>query len=270
MVQEGTVLGHKTSGRGIEVDKSKVEGIEKIPPPRDIKGIRRFLGHAGIYRRFIRNFSRIARPLTNLLQKYVRLKFDENCLNAFITLKRALLNALMIKPPDWSKPLELLCEANHESIGVGLCQRDGNELNIIHHASRTLNNAQINYPLIEKELFTVVFVCEKFRFYITDSKVRAYTDRLGLKEILEWTDVKPRMIRWTLLLQELDLQIIQRSEEQLEDRESVDKEILPHNISTVFIPPGTLCFCEDVSAILLDGVSKHLLPTICRGKGGTI
>ena len=181
MVQEGIVLGHKILGRGIEVDKSKVEAIEKIPPPRYFKGIRSFLGHAGFYRRFIRNFSKIARPLTNLLQKDVRFKFDENCLNAFNILKQVLLKAPMIQPPDWKKPFDLLCEANHESVGVTLCQQDGDELNIIHHASRTLNDAQINYRLIEKEFFAVVFACEKFRSYITDSKVRVYTDRKGLK-----------------------------------------------------------------------------------------
>ena len=115
-----------------------------------------------------------------------------------------------------------------------------------------------------------MFACEKLRSYITDSKVRVYTDCMGLKEILKRIDVKPRMIRSILLLQEFDLQIIQRSEEQLEDRESVDEEKLPRNISTVFIPPCTFSLCEDVSPILCDGASKHLLPTIYRGKGGTI
>ena len=96
MVQEGIVLGHKISGIGTKVEKLKVEAIEKIPPPRDIKGIRSFLGHAGFYRKFIRNFFKIARPLTNLLQKYVCFKFDENYLIAFNILKQALLKAPMI------------------------------------------------------------------------------------------------------------------------------------------------------------------------------
>jgi hypothetical protein len=87
----------------------------------------------------------------------------------------------------------------------------------MHHASQTLNDAQINYPLVEKVFFAVVFACKKFRSYIIDSKVRVYTDRMGLKEILERTDIIPRMIRWILLLQEFDLQIIQRIEEQLEE-----------------------------------------------------
>jgi hypothetical protein len=138
------VLGHKISGNGIEVGKSKVEATEKIPPPWDVTNIRKFLCHAGFYRRFIRNFSKIARSLTNLLQKNARLKFDERCLIAFNILKQSLLKAPMIKPPDWRKPFELLCEASNESVGVDSCQRDGDELNIIHHTSRILNNAQIN------------------------------------------------------------------------------------------------------------------------------
>jgi hypothetical protein len=159
-----------------------------------------------------------------LLQKDVRFTFDENFLIDLNSLKQALLKAPKIKPPNRRKPFELLCEANHESIRVALCQRDGVALSIIHHASRTLNNAQINYHLVEKEFFAVVFACEKFRSYITDSKVRVYTDRKGLKEILQRTDVKPRMICWILLLQEFNLQIIQRSDEQHEDQESSDEK----------------------------------------------
>jgi hypothetical protein len=93
---------------------------------------------------------------------------------------------------------------------------------------------------------------------------------MGLEEILERTYVKPRMIWWILFLQEFDLQIIQRSEERLGDRKFVDREVLPCNISAVFVPPGTLGFCEDISHILCDGVSKHLLPTIYGRRGETI
>jgi hypothetical protein len=117
-----------------------------------------------------------------LLQKDVRFKFDENCLIYFNILKQALFKDPVIKRPDWRKPFELLCEANHESIDVSLCQRDGGELNIIHRASRTLNNVQLNYPMVEKN------------YCITDSKVGVYIDRKGLKDILERIYIKPRMI----------------------------------------------------------------------------
>jgi hypothetical protein len=88
MVTEGIVLGHKISERGIEVDKAKVEAIEKMPCPRDVKVIRSILGHAGFYRRFIKDFSKISKPLTNLLQKDVPFVFDDDCKELLKPLRR--------------------------------------------------------------------------------------------------------------------------------------------------------------------------------------
>ena len=96
MVNEGIVLFHKISGRGIEVDQPKVDATEKMPCPKDIEGIRRFLGHAGFYRRFIKDFSKISRPLANLLQKDVPYVFDDDCVEAFETLKKALISAPIV------------------------------------------------------------------------------------------------------------------------------------------------------------------------------
>jgi hypothetical protein len=87
MVRQGIVLGHVISERGIEVDKAKVETIEQLPPPMDVKSLRSFLGHAGLYRRFIKDFLKITKPLTHLLQQDVAFDFDEKCLAAFRTLK---------------------------------------------------------------------------------------------------------------------------------------------------------------------------------------
>jgi len=100
MIQEGIVLGHKVSERGIKVDKAKIEVIEKLPPPTNVKGIRSFLGHAGYYRRFIKNFSQIARPLTSLLAKDAPFIFSDECYESFQTLKKALISAPIIQPPD--------------------------------------------------------------------------------------------------------------------------------------------------------------------------
>jgi hypothetical protein len=88
MVREGIVLGHLVSERGIEVDRAKIEVIENLPPPTNIKGVRSFLGHAGFYRRFIKDFSHIARPLTNLLAKDAPFEFDDKCLDGFIFLRK--------------------------------------------------------------------------------------------------------------------------------------------------------------------------------------
>jgi hypothetical protein len=102
MVNQGIVLGHVISERGIEVDKAKVETVEQLPPLTDVKSLRSFLGHVGFYRRFNKDFSKITKPLTHLLQKDVAFDFDEKCLAAFWTLKRALVSAPIIQPPDWS------------------------------------------------------------------------------------------------------------------------------------------------------------------------
>ena len=107
MVREGIVLGHLMSEQGIEVDKAKIEVIEQLPPPVNIRRICSFLGHAGFYRRFIKDFSYIARPLTNLLAKDVPFEFDNACLKSFNILKKALISAPIIQSPDWSLPFEL-------------------------------------------------------------------------------------------------------------------------------------------------------------------
>jgi hypothetical protein len=122
MVKQEIVLGHVISERGIEVDKAKVEAVEKLPPPTNIKSLRSFLGHAGFYRRFIKDFSKIRKSLTNLLQKDVPFNFNEKCLSAFRTLKRALITAPIIQPTDWSQPFEIMCDASDYAVGAVLGQ----------------------------------------------------------------------------------------------------------------------------------------------------
>jgi hypothetical protein len=118
MVNEGIVLGHKISERGIEVDRAKVEAIEKMPCPRDVKGIHSIIGHAGFYRRFIKDFSKILKHLTNLLQKDVPFVFDDDCKEAFKTLKKALTTAPIVQPPDWNFPFENMCDASDFAVGA--------------------------------------------------------------------------------------------------------------------------------------------------------
>ncbi|XP_060216641.1 uncharacterized protein LOC132644100 [Lycium barbarum] len=91
MVREGIVLRHKISSKGIEVDKAKIEAIERLPPPVSVRGVRSFLGYAGFHRRFIKDFSKVANPLCNLLEKDVKFVFNEACLTAFEQLKRRLV-----------------------------------------------------------------------------------------------------------------------------------------------------------------------------------
>ena len=150
MVQEGIVLGHRISQKGIEVDKAKIETIEKLPPPTTVKGIRSFLGHAGFYRRFIKDFSKIAKPLCNLLEKDVPFNFNKQCHEAFEILKQKLVSAPIIVAPDWTLPFEVMCDASDFAVGAVLGQRIEKIFHTIYYSSRTLNEAQLNYTTTEK------------------------------------------------------------------------------------------------------------------------
>ena len=141
MVQEGIVLGHRISARGIGVDRAKIEAIEKLPPPSSVKGIISFLGHAGFYRRFIKDFSQIAKPLSNLPVQGIPFEFDSQCLHAFSVLKDKLVSAPIVVAPDWSFPFELMCDASDFAIGAVLGQKREKIFQVIYYASRTLNDA---------------------------------------------------------------------------------------------------------------------------------
>jgi hypothetical protein len=117
MVKQGIVLRHVISEREIEEDKAKVETVEQLPPPTDVNSLRSFLGHARFYRRFIKDLSKITKPLTQPLQKDVDFDFDEKCLAAFWTLKNALVSAPIIQPPDWRQPFKIMCDASDYAVG---------------------------------------------------------------------------------------------------------------------------------------------------------
>ncbi|GJV79958.1 reverse transcriptase domain-containing protein [Tanacetum coccineum] len=120
MVKEGIVLGHKISKSGIDVDKAKVDVIAKLPHPTSVKGIRSFLGHAGFYRRFIQDFSKIARPMTHLLEKDTLFIFSKECIESFNILKKKLTEAPILVSPDWDLPFEIMCDARDYAVGAVL------------------------------------------------------------------------------------------------------------------------------------------------------
>nr|GEU59405.1 reverse transcriptase domain-containing protein [Tanacetum cinerariifolium] len=156
MVKEGTVLGHKISKQRIEVDKAKVVVISKLPHPTTVKGIRSFLGHAGLYRRFIKDFSKIARPMTRLLEKDTPFIFSQEYVDVFQTLKRKLSEAPIFIAPDWDIPFELMCDASDFAIGAVLGQRQDKHFKPIHYASKTMTKAESKYTTTEKEMLAVL------------------------------------------------------------------------------------------------------------------
>ncbi|GJW51938.1 reverse transcriptase domain-containing protein [Tanacetum coccineum] len=208
MVKEGIVLGHKISKKGIEVDKAKIDVISKLPHPTTVKGIQSFLGHAGFYRRFIKDFSKISRPMTHLLEKNTPFIFSEDCILAFQTLKKKLTEAPILIAPNWDQPFEIMCDASDYAIGAVLGQRIEKHFRPIHYASKTMTEAESNYTTTEKEMLAVVYAFEKFRSYLIMNKSVVYTDHSALKYLFNKKDAKARLLRWVLLLQEFDFLVI--------------------------------------------------------------
>ena len=123
MVQQRIVLGHIISKQDIEVDKAKVELIVKLPSLTNVKGVRQFLGHAGFYRRFIKDFSKLARPFCELLVKDAKFIWDDRCQRSFEELKLFLTIAPIVRAPNWQLPFEVMCDASDFAIGAVLGQK---------------------------------------------------------------------------------------------------------------------------------------------------
>nr|GEU81000.1 reverse transcriptase domain-containing protein [Tanacetum cinerariifolium] len=198
MVLEGIVLGHKISKVTMEVDRAEIETISKLPPPTLVKAIRSFLGHEGSYRRLIKYYSKIARPMTQLLEKDAHFVFTNTILNGFNVLKHELTRAPIMAAPTSRLPFQLMCDASDYVLGAMLAQRRKNHFQPIYYARKTMTNAQENYTTIEKELLAVVSF-DKFRSYLVLQTI-VYTDHAALKYLFAKQDAKPRLIRWILLL----------------------------------------------------------------------
>ncbi|GJV26773.1 reverse transcriptase domain-containing protein [Tanacetum coccineum] len=168
MVKEGIVLGHKISKPGIEVDRAKVDVIAKLPHPTTVKGVRSFLGKETSF-----FFSKIARPMTHLLEKETSFFFSKECIESFNTLKRKLTEAPILIAPDWDLPFELMCDASDFAIGAILGQQKNKHFQRINYANKTMTEAQAHYTTTKKELLAVVYAFEKFQSYLPRQKRKA-------------------------------------------------------------------------------------------------
>lgn len=203
-------LGHILSSDGIATDPKKIKAVQDWPVLQNAKDVLSFLGLANFYRRFVKNFSQIAAPLTALTGKDVPFKWEQAEQDSFDSLKRALTSAPILALPDFSKPFLVRCDASNYAIGQVLCQGSGKEERVIAYESRKLSPAELKYEIHDKELLSVIHALKKWRHYLYGARQRIETDNWATKFIQTKPVLNKRQASWLDLLQEFDLDIVHR------------------------------------------------------------
>jgi hypothetical protein len=198
-------LGHVVFDEGISVDPKKVKAIADWPTPKDKTEVRSFLGLASYYRRFVKGFSKIAAPMTNLLKgKSNVIDWTPECESSFQNLKYVLTQTPVLTIMDPLKGDIILCtDASDLAIGAVLMQ----DKKIIAYESRKLNSAELNYPVHEKELLAVIHSLKVWRHYLLGVRFKIQTDHESLRYLSTQPHLSRRQCRWMELLQEYDFDI---------------------------------------------------------------
>ena len=203
-------LGYLVDRHGLRTDPDKVKVILNYPTPKKPKDIKVFLGMAGWYRRFIKDFSKIARPLCKLTSKNTKFQWSEEAENSFTELKSALVSAPILKSPDFTKQFSIHTDASAYAIGAVLTQDHDGFDHPIAYLSRSLTKNEINYSTTERELLAVIFALEQFQRYIGGQKCNIITDHASLQWFYKLQNHSGRLARWSMRLSQYNFNIIHR------------------------------------------------------------
>jgi hypothetical protein len=196
-------LGHILTAEGIEVDPSKVEAVSKWKQPSNVNEVRSFLGMAGYYRRFIKGFSSIARPMTELLKKDNKFVWTPKCEESFQIIKKKLTTAPVLTLPDIHQSFVIFCDASRQGLGCVLMQNE----KVIAYASRLLKLHEQNFPTHDLELAAIVHAQKIWRHYLIGNKCHIFTDHKSLKYIFTQPDLNLHQRRWLELIKDYDIEI---------------------------------------------------------------
>ncbi|WRX26670.1 Reverse transcriptase domain - like 10 [Theobroma cacao] len=197
-------LGHVVSKDGIQVDSKKIEAVEKWPRLTSVTEIRSFVGLAGYYRRFVKDFSKIVAPLTKLTCKDTKFEWSDACENSFEKLKACLTTALVLSLPQGTGGYTVFCDASRVGLGCVLMQHG----KVIAYASRQLNRHEQNYPIHDLETAAIAFALKIWRHYLYGETCKIYTDHKSLKYIFQQRDLNLQQHRWMELLKDYDCTIL--------------------------------------------------------------
>ena len=208
MREKVNYLGHIISGKGIQPDPKTVEKVVNFRIPSNVDEVRSFLGLAGYYRRFVKNFGASAKPLTTLLSKGIEtFKWEQAQQEAFDTLKKALVTPPILAYPDFEQEVTLFTDASDYGIGAVLSQVQNGKEVVIAYASRQLTKPETKYATVEKEALAVVFGTRQFKHYLGDRKFTIISDHRPLQWLQNIKDAAGRLGRWSLQLSNLNYEI---------------------------------------------------------------
>ena len=212
--KEVAFLGHVVTQDGVKPNPEKIKVIKEWPLPRNEKELRAFLGILGYYRKFIKDFAKIAKPLTQQLRKGESVKHSREFISAFERCKEILTSSQILIYPDFTKQLVLTTDASKYAIGAVLSQGAIGHDRPIAFASRTLTKSEENYSTIEKELLAIDWACKYFRPYLFGRKFTLYTDHKPLTYAVNLKDAHGKIARWILRLEDYDYDIKHRPGKQ--------------------------------------------------------
>ena len=208
--QKVEFLGHIVSEKGVATDPKKTECIRSWPTPTCVKEVRSFLGLCSYYRRFIENFSQIAKPLHRLTEKNVKFDWSESCEAAFLCLKKKLTETPILAHPDFSKSFILDTDASNDSIGAVLSQKIGNKEVVIAYASKTMTKSERKYCVTRKEMLALVHFVKYFRHYLIGKRFVVRTDHGSLRWLTNFKNPEGQVARWLETLSSFDMKIEHR------------------------------------------------------------
>ena len=202
------ILGHVVSERGLFMEKKKLEAVDRFVEPRNVGELQTFLGLTGYYRKFVKDYAKMAHPLYKLLQKDAKWIWTNECQSAYKSLKGNLLAEPILRLPDFSKPFYVYTDASGTALGAVLGQKDeqGHDY-VCQYASRSLRGAEVHYGITEKECLAVVWAAKLFYPYLSGRRFTVITDHAALKWLMEIKDPTGRLARWSIYLQSLDMEI---------------------------------------------------------------
>jgi len=225
--KEVTYLGHIITEDGIRPDPNKLCAVENFPVPKKVKDVQSFLGLAGYYRKFIEDFSKIAKPLTKLTKKGEKFNWTAEQQIAFQSLKEKLTTAPVLSYPDFTREFLVTTDASDYAIGAVLSQGPVGQDRPIAYASRILCKAEQNYNTTEKELLAIVWAVKYFRPYLYGTRFKIVTDHRPLIWLFNISDPGSRLIRWRLKLEEYDYEIVHKAGKGNTNADALSRNPIP-------------------------------------------